>query len=88
MIEGVIGIGVYNDDAATFNTGVSYWQQRVLLSHRRRSTRAGSARHRQLVYDPSIDGISQETCRDFGHDFLLAASMLEWLYDGRVRLPR
>jgi Bacterial Ig domain/Alginate lyase len=75
MIEGLIGIGVYNDDAATFNTGVTYWQQRVpsyfyyhadggqaVLAPRGTANWYG-----QAVYDPSVDGVSQETCRDFGH---------------------
>lgn len=29
MIEGLINIGVYNDDPATFNLGVTYWKQRI-----------------------------------------------------------
>ncbi len=75
MIEGLIGIGVYNDDAVAFNTGVTYWQQRVpayfyyhtdggqpVLAPRGNANWYG-----QAVYDPSVDGVSQETCRDFGH---------------------
>ena len=75
MIEGLIGIGVYNDDATAFNTGVTYWQQRIpayfyyhtdggqpVLAPRGTANWYG-----QAVYDPSVDGVSQETCRDFGH---------------------
>ena len=29
MIEALIGIGVFNDDPTTFNTGVTYWKQRI-----------------------------------------------------------
>jgi hypothetical protein len=29
MIEGLIGIGVHNDDATTFNLGFTYWKQRI-----------------------------------------------------------
>jgi len=75
MIEGLIGIGVYNDDATAFNTGVTYWQQRVpayFYYHtdggQPVSAPRGTANwYGQTVYDPSVDGVSQETCRDFGH---------------------
>jgi hypothetical protein len=75
MIEGLIGIGVYNDDAATFNTGVGYWQQRVpayFYYHTDGGQPVPAPRgtadwYGQAVYDPSVDGVSQETCRDFGH---------------------
>jgi hypothetical protein len=75
MIEGLIGIGVYNDDAVAFNTGVTFWQQRVpayFYYHTDGGThvlapRGTASWYGQTVYDPSVDGISQETCRDFGH---------------------
>jgi hypothetical protein len=75
MIEGLINIGVYNDDAATFNTGVTYWQQRVPAYFYYHTDggqpvlapRGTASWYGQTVYDPSVDGISQETCRDFGH---------------------
>jgi hypothetical protein len=75
MIEGLIGIGVYNDDATTFNTGVTYWQQRVpayFYYHTDGGQSVPAPRgtanwYGQTVYDPSVDGVSQETCRDFGH---------------------
>ena len=75
MIEGLIGIGVYNDDAVAFNTGVTYWQQRVPAYFYYHTDGAGPVSaprgtadwYGQTVYDASVDGISQETCRDFGH---------------------
>jgi hypothetical protein len=75
MIEGLIGIGVYNDDAVAFNTGVTYWQQRVpayFYYHTDGGQPVPAPRgtadwYGQAVYDPSVDGVSQETCRDFGH---------------------
>jgi hypothetical protein len=75
MIEGLINIGVYNDDAATFNTGVNYWQQRVPAYFYYHADggqpvlapRGVASWYGQTAYDPSVDGISQETCRDFGH---------------------
>ena len=75
MIEGLIGIGVYNDDAVAFNTGVNFWQQRVpayFYYHTDGGQYVLAPRgtdfwYNQAVFDPSVDGISQETCRDFGH---------------------
>jgi hypothetical protein len=75
MVEGLIGIGVYNDDAVAFNTGVSYWQQRVPAYFYYHTDGAGHVLaprgtadwYGQTVYDASVDGVSQETCRDFGH---------------------
>jgi uncharacterized membrane protein len=75
MIEGLIGIGVYNDDAVAFNTGVTYWQQRVPAYFYYHTDGAGPVPaprgtadwYGQSVYDASVDGVSQETCRDFGH---------------------
>lgn len=75
MIEGLIGIGVYNDDAVAFNTGVTYWQQRVPAyfyyhtdgGQHVLAPRGTANWYGQTVYDPSVDGVSQETCRDFGH---------------------
>ena len=75
MIEGLIGIGVYNDDRRDLqhrrhlleaaDSGV------FLLPHRRRRDQFRSARHRKLVWAdrlrPFGRRISQETCRDFGH---------------------
>jgi hypothetical protein len=75
MIEGMINIGVYNNDTATFNKGVLYWQQRIpsyFYYHTDggqpvAAPRGSASWYGQTVYDPSMDGISQETCRDFGH---------------------
>jgi hypothetical protein len=75
MIEGMINIGVFNDDAATFNKGVTYWKQRIPAYFYYHTDGAapvpaprGTANwYGQTVYDSRVDGISQETCRDFGH---------------------
>ena len=75
MIEGMINIGVFNDDLATFNKGVLYWKQRIpayFYYHTDGSAPVPSPRgtafwYGQPVYDDRVDGISQETCRDFGH---------------------
>jgi hypothetical protein len=75
MIEGMINIGVFNDDLATFNKGVLYWKQRIpayFYYHTDGPAPVPSPRgtafwYNQPVYDDRVDGISQETCRDFGH---------------------
>ena len=75
MIEGMINIGVFNDDLATFNKGVLYWKQRIpayFYYHTDGSAPVPAPRgtanwYGQPVYDSRVDGISQETCRDFGH---------------------
>lgn len=75
MIEGMINIGVFNDDLATFNKGVLYWKQRIpayFYYHTDGPAPLPAPRgtanwYGQPVYDDRVDGISQETCRDFGH---------------------
>ena len=75
MIEALIGIGVFNDDQATFNTGITYWKQRIpayFYYHTDGAApvpapRGTASWYGQTVYNASVDGISQETCRDFGH---------------------
>jgi len=75
MIEALINIGVFNDDPTAFNTGVTYWKQRIPAYFYYHTDGAqpvpaprGTANwYGQTVYDASVDGISQETCRDFGH---------------------
>jgi len=75
MIEALIGIGVFNDDTATYNTGINFWRQRIpayFYYHTDGSKPVPAPRgtanwYGQTVYDATVDGISQETCRDFGH---------------------
>jgi hypothetical protein len=75
MIEGMINIGVFNDDPATFNKGVLYWKQRIpayFYYHTDGAAPVPAPRgtadwYGQTVFNSSVDGISQETCRDFGH---------------------
>jgi hypothetical protein len=79
MIEAVINIGVFTDDRATFDKGVTMWRERVpayvyIASDGPtpvpppRGAKTGAA----LItfwYGQSMmmDGLSQETCRDLGH---------------------
>ncbi|MDR2013428.1 MAG: alginate lyase family protein, partial [Rhodanobacter sp.] len=77
MIEGLMNIGVFNDDRATFDQGVTYWKQRIpayFYYHTDGPSPVPLPRganyttwYGQTVFDDRVDGISQETCRDFGH---------------------
>lgn len=75
MIEALINIGVFNDDPTTFNSGITYWKQRIpayFYYHTDGSQPVPAPRgtanwYGQTVFNASVDGISQETCRDFGH---------------------
>jgi hypothetical protein len=75
MIEGIINIGIFNDDRTTFDKGVLYWKQRIpayFYYHTDGGAPVPAPRgnadwYGQTVYDSRVDGISQETCRDFGH---------------------
>lgn len=75
MIEALINIGVFNDEPTLFNTGVTYWKQRIpayFYYHTDGAApvpapRGTASWYGQTVYNASVDGISQETCRDFGH---------------------
>jgi hypothetical protein len=75
MIEGMINIGVFNDDRTTFDKGVLYWKQRIPAYFYYHTDggqpvpapRGNANWYGQTVYDSRVDGISQETCRDFGH---------------------
>jgi hypothetical protein len=75
MIEALINIGVFNDEPTLFNTGVTYWKQRIPAyfyyhtdgAQPVPAPRGTASWYGQTVYNASVDGISQETCRDFGH---------------------
>jgi hypothetical protein len=80
MIEAMISAGVFLDDHALFQKGVAMWRKRVPAYFY--LTRDGELPHAppggtkaskdaliKLWYDQSkfVDGLAQETCRDFGH---------------------
>jgi len=75
MIDGLFGIAVFNDDQALFDHAVTFWQQRVPSyfyyhtdgSMPKPPPRGSPSWYGQSVFDSSVDGIAQETCRDFGH---------------------
>jgi len=76
MIEGMIGIAVYNEDTSLFNHAVTFWHQRVPAyfyyfpidgSNHVPPPRGSHDWNGQTVFNNSVNGVSQETCRDFGH---------------------
>jgi hypothetical protein len=76
MIDAMMGIGVFNDDTATFNQAVSMWPQWV-KGYFYSSANDGGAPYTfsggptgwngQTVFNSATSGVSQETCRDTQH---------------------
>ena len=85
MIEGMIGIAVYNNDANLFNHAVTFWQQRVPAyfyyfpidgPNPAPPPRGSLNWNGQTVFNNTVNGVAQETCRDFGHtEFGIAAAI-------------
>ena len=85
MIDGLMCIGVSNEDAATFNRGVFLWRKRVpayfyLTTDGSTPVRPYGAtdldseeslKHYWFNPDQYFDGLCQETCRDYGHHLQL-----------------
>jgi hypothetical protein len=106
MANGVVSIGVYNDDRATFDQGVALWRTHVpetyyltsdgpfpiappeyrnpdgtwkagrLATNWRGQPEFGTAR---------VNGITQETCRDFGHTQMSLASSVYVAESARIQ---
>lgn len=85
MIEGMIGIAVYNNDSSLFNHAVTFWHQRVPAyfyyfpvdgSSPVPPPRGSLNWNGQTVFNNTVNGVAQETCRDFGHtEFGIAAAI-------------
>ena len=89
MIEAMIAIGVFNDDEALFQKGVSMWRKRVpAYFYLKRDgdlpvppPLGGKDSKEELIeywqgQTTFVDGLAQETCRDFGHTFYGLAAMV------------
>ncbi len=89
MIEASMAIGVFLDDRPTFDAAVAMWRKRVpaylyLASDGPApvtppgTTKSGAALT-TYWYHPGqfVDGLCQETCRDFGHVQLGLAAMID-----------
>jgi hypothetical protein len=97
MAEATMAIGVFLDDAATFDKGVALWRGRVpayiylktdgaMPVSPPGATKTGAA----LVaywYNQStfVDGLMQETCRDYGHVTGGLAAMVNGAETARIQ---
>ena len=89
MIEAMTAIGVFLDDEALFQKGISMWRKRVPayfyltqdgelpvpppLGNKDTKEALIKYWHGQTTF---VDGLAQETCRDFGHTFYGLAAMV------------
>jgi len=75
MIDAMMGIAVFNDDQELFDHAVTFWKERLpsyFYVHTDGTKPIPAPRGKadwygQKVFNSSVDGICQETCRDFGH---------------------
>jgi hypothetical protein len=79
MIEGLASIAVFTENRTIWDHAIEMWNIRVpayiYISDDGPTHKPGPARcgkyspywYNQLVFNSSVDGVSQETCRDFGH---------------------
>jgi hypothetical protein len=89
IADGLIQIGVFLDDSATFNQGLTYWRRRV-PAYIYLST--DGATPVTIPGGPNwngatsyFDGLSQETCRDIGHVQLGFAAMINGAETARIQ---
>jgi Alginate lyase len=89
-IEALMAGGIFNADTAAYNRGVFLWRKRVPAYFYLKSDGAQPVKPygttsfdnaQKLVtywYNPGVwpDGLSQETCRDFGHTQMGLAAMV------------
>jgi len=87
MIEAMMGIAVFTDDRALLNHAEQMWHERIPAyfydfeldgPHPRKMPRGGAKTNWYGTTDlnASVDGMSQETCRDLGHTgYGIAATM-------------
>jgi len=75
MIDGMIGIAVFSDNATLYDHSVQFWKQRTpayIYYHTDgdkpvKAPRGNPSWYNQPVFNSTVDGICQETCRDFVH---------------------
>jgi hypothetical protein len=87
MIEGAIGVAVFTGNRALFDHAVAMWHERVPAyfyfqpidgdhPHPLPRTDAKTTWNGQTVFNSTLNGVSQETCRDLGHtEYGIAATM-------------
>ena len=97
MAEATIAIGVFLDDRPTFDTAVSMWRKRVPAYIYLSSDGAtpvpppGAPKSGTALIDywykqsKLVDGVAQETCRDFGHLELGFSAMFNAAETARIQ---
>jgi hypothetical protein len=97
MAEGTMAIGVFLDDAATFDKGVALWRRRVPAYIYLKTdgatpvpppgTTKTAAQLTAYWYNQTtlVDGLMQETCRDFGHVTGGLAAMVNGAETARIQ---
>lgn len=84
MIESMIGLAVWTENATLFDRAVTFWRQRVpayfyISSDGKKpvpAPRGSPSWYGETVFNASVTGIAQETCRDLGHtSYGVAATM-------------
>lgn len=84
QIEAMFGIAVLTENATLFDHAATFWRQRVPAYFYISSDgpkpvpapRGPTWWFNQLVFNASVDGVAQETCRDLGHlQFGLGAAL-------------
>jgi hypothetical protein len=84
MLEAMLGIAVFSDNTTLFDHTVGFWQQRLPAyfyyhtdgDHPVPPPRGYPSWYNQSVFNASVDGVCQETCRDFGHTQMGFASAI------------
>jgi Alginate lyase len=98
MAEATMAIGVFLDDQETFDAAVTLWKKRVPAYIYLTSDGpvpvpppGGSAKSQAQIVSywqgqsTFVDGIAQETCRDFGHTQLGFAAMINAAETARIQ---
>jgi Alginate lyase len=84
MVSGMLGYSIFLDDQELYNKGLNYWQTRTAEyyysfkydGNAPRKSPGAVTWYNQTVFNASVTGIAQETCRDFGHlSYSLADTM-------------
>jgi len=91
MIDGMMGIAVFNEDLPLLQHAQTFWQQRVPAYFYNFTIdnplypgthapfppgRTGGTWNGQLIFDTNTTGVAQETCRDLGHtEYGIAAAI-------------
>jgi hypothetical protein len=102
MIEGILGIAVVTENSPLFDSGLSLWRSRLpayfyLHALDGDKPKPFPVRHGegppntqgwygQIVFNSSVDGLCQESCRDLEHTQMGLASALNAAETARIQV--